>query len=314
MKVFGCSASLDLAAKICEELKISLGDIYSHTFPSQEKYIQYKENIRGKKVYLVQSLGFPANDNLMELLVAIDAARRASAAEISVVCPWICYSRAERKDKPRISIAAKLVMDMIAAAGADRILTMDLHTPALQGFSNLPMDQLYAMPVFVDYLRKNRMDNLVVVSPDEGAVKRSYAFASVLKADFAFHSKKRTGDAQIESRGLIGDVSGKNVLIYDDLLESCGTLIGVAKVCKENGAKTVTAMVAHNCITKIGIDRLKSDEFLDKLVTTDSIFCNRFDMSGDRMQILTVSGLFAEAIKRIDNSESISDLFESKGW
>lgn len=313
MKIFSGSSNEPLARAICDHLSISLGDIHLHTFPSGEKYVQLKENVRGEDVFLIQSNDHPSNENLMELLIMIDATKRASAKRITAVVPnYFFYSRQDRKDKSRTPISAKLIANLLTAAGADRILGMDFHSQQLTGFFDIPVDQLYSMPIFAEYLLKLGLKNMVIVSPDEGAVKRCSAFASHLKSSFALHSKKRTGDTSVESHGLIGDVKHKNVIIYDDLTESCGTLLEVAKACKVAGALSVTGLITHNCLTTLGEARLREDTFLDKLVVTNT--SSYLTSPQDKIEIVSVSQLFAEAIKRIHNSESISDLFEITGF
>jgi ribose-phosphate pyrophosphokinase len=312
MKIFSGTANQPLTAKICKHLGIPVGEIYHHTFPSLEKYVQIKENVRGEDVFLVQSTNYPANDNIMELLIMIDACKRASAKRITAVIPSsICYSRQDRKAKSREPISAKLIADMITCAGVNRILGLDFHSQQFGGFFNIPVDQLYAMSVFVDYIKSKNLSDLVVVSPDEGAIKRSSALASVLKSDFAFHSKKRTGDTSVDSLGLIGNVDKKNVLIHDDMIESAGTLIEVSRICKLNGASTVTGLITHNCLTEIGQDRLNNDTCLDKLILTDSsvsIYTSK------KIEIVSIAQLFSVAILRTHNNESISELFEIKGF
>ena len=312
IKIFSGTGNQPLAQKICDNLKIPLGEIYHHSFPSGENYCQIKSNIRGSDVFLIQSTNYPANDNLMQLLVMIDACKRASANRITVVIPSvICYSRQDRKDKSRTPISAKLVANMLTCAGANRILGLDFHSQQFGGFFDIPVDQLYSMPVFVEYLKQLNMKDIVVVSPDEGAVKRSSSLASVLKCGFAFHSKKRIGDTEVSSMGLVGNVSGKNVIIHDDMVESAGTLIEVAKVCKENGATSVTGLITHNCITKLGYERINNNNFLDKLVVTDSVLPTETSV---KIEIVSVAKLFSESILRTHKNESISELFEIKGF
>lgn len=318
IKIFSGGSNPTLTEKICNHIGLSVGEVYLHNFPSKEKYVQYKENIRGCDVFLVQSENSDANDNLMELLVMIDAAKRASAERITAVIPsCFFYGRQDRKDRSRTPISAKLAANIITEAGANRILGMDFHSQQLTGFFDIPVDQLYSLSVFTDYIRKNmKLDDLVVVSPDEGAVKRSSVLSSILKCGFAFNSKKRSGDTEITSRGLIGDVVDKHVIISDDLTESCGTVIEVAKLCKQNGAKSATALIAHNCITDIGIDRLSNDIYIDKFLVTNSNV-SKLQARLDKLpqfETLDISQLFGEAIKRIHVGESISGLFEIDGF
>ena len=285
-----------------------MGKIYTHTFPSGEKYSQFQENIRGEDIFLIQSLSQPANDNLMELLIMVDAARRASCGKITIVCPWLAYSRCERKDKPRVPISAKLVLDMIETAGVDRIISVDLHSPAVQGFINKPFDNLYAMPLLLKSLGKT---NIVIVAPDAGAVKRNENIAHVYHTGFAFIAKKRLNDLNVEAVGFVGDVKDKIAVICDDLAESCGTVIEASKVCKDNGAKEVWALISHPMFTEVGIQRIKNDTTLDGMITTNSIPLRE---PNDKIKVVDISSLLAEAIRRTNSNESISELFEIKGF
>src|SRR5579862_2793368 len=248
MKVFSGSSNRPLVEQICRHLRMPVGEVYLHSFPSGERYCQFKENIRGEHVFLVQSTSKPVNDNLMELLVMCDAARRASAEKISVVIPYFGYSRQERKDKPRVPISAKLVMDMIACAGATRIVTLDLHAPQEQGFTNLPVDQLSFRPALLDAVKNENIQ--CVVAPDIGAVKRAEEYASAMGVDLVIISKKRKGDSDVELKHFIGSVRRRNVLIVDDMTESGGTLVQAAKACKEKGAKNVFCAITHGCFTE----------------------------------------------------------------
>ena len=313
LKIFSGNSNKTLAEKICKHLSISLGNIYLHSFPSGESFCQIQENVRGEDVFLIQSNEYPTNEKLMELLVMIDTAKRASAERITVVVPsYFFYSRQDRKNKSRTPISAKLIANLITIAGANRILGMDFHSQQLGGFFDIPVDQLYSMPVFADYLHSINLKDIVIVSPDEGATKRSSAFASHLKCGFAFHSKKRTSDTGVASIGLIGDVKDKNVIIYDDLTESCGTLLEASGVCKNAGALSVRGLITHNCLTDTGKSRLSSDTSLYDLVVTNS---NQEPSNViPKLKVVDVSKVFADAIRRIHNSESISDLFEITGF
>jgi ribose-phosphate pyrophosphokinase len=308
MKLFSGDSNKPLAESICKHLKMPLGEIYLHTFPSQEKYVQFKENIRGEDVFLIQSLSNPTNDNLMELLVMSDAARRASCGKITIVCPWMAYSRCERKDKSRVPISSKLVLDMIESAGVDRIISVDLHSPSVQGFTNKPFDNLYAMPLLIKNLNKK---NMVVIAPDAGAVKRNEALARIYNAEFAFIAKRRVNDTDVITKGFVGDVNGKVAVICDDLAESCGTIIEASKICKSNGASEVWALISHPMFTEIGIQRIKQDTNLNGVITTNSIPLSK---TIDKIKVVDISPLLAEAIRRTNSNESISELFEIKGF
>lgn len=309
LKVFAGSASQRLAEDMCNKLRMSLGNLYLHMFPSGEHYCQYKENIRGCDVYLVQSTCNPAHARLMELLVMIDAAKRASAGRITVVAPYFGYLRQDRKTKSRTPITAKLVANMLTVAGADRVVGMDFHCDQAQGFFDIPVDHLYAAPVFIDYVSR-MYPKVVVASPDAGGIKRASSYAEILGTDFAFISKKRLNDNDVKSYGLVGDVKDRDVLLVDDMTESCGTLIEGARVLKEHGAKSVRAAVTHALLNETAMARLQSQTFLDELITTDTVYPVYIHHT---MTVLSVANLFATAIEHINQDKSITELFEIKG-
>jgi ribose-phosphate pyrophosphokinase len=317
LKLFSGTSNVPLAEKIAENLFTKLGDIYHHRFPSGETYCQFKENIRGSDVFLIQGITNPANENLMELLVMADAARRASAERITAVIPYFGYARQDRKDKSRVPISAKLVLDIIETAGIDRVVTMDLHSPQVGGFTNLPFDHLTFEPVLVNYIRSKYhslalRDSVVLMAPDVGAVKRIEKYASILKSDFGFISKKRIGDDKVELQSIVGDVKDKHVIIIDDLTESCGTLIQAADACKNNGANHVTTVVTHGCITETGVNRLENalvNKNIDEFVYSNTANIAKHTKLADRLVELDVSMVFAKAINNIHNNESVSELF-----
>lgn len=322
LKIFSGSSNLSLVEKIAANLKVPVGDVFLKEFPSGERYCQFKENIRGEHVFLVQSTSAPANDNLMELLVMCDAARRASAEKITAVIPYFGYSRQERKDKPRVPISAKLVMDMIGCAGATRIVTLDLHAPQIQGFTNLPVDQLSFKPALLSALRKEKID--CVVAPDIGAVKRAEEYASAFKVDLVVISKKRKSETDVELQHFIGDVKGRNVLIVDDLTESGGTLVQAAKACKKQKANKVYCGITHGCFSNgalthgdlanalVGWDERNQDSiapYINKLFVSNSIHFSRYVQMTGKVIPVDMSPWFAKAIKHIHNNESVSELF-----
>ncbi len=317
LKIFSGGANKKLAATIASELGLPLGEIYLHQFPSGESYCQFKENIRGDDVFLVQSITKPANESLMELLVMTDAARRASAGRITAVVPYMGYSRQDRKDKSRVPISAKLVLDLFKAAGVNRVITMDLHTPQIAGFTNLPFDHLYFEPILssvieAQYTFKIRSNELVVVAPDVGAVKRAEQYANRLFSDFAFLSKKRKSDTEVALQNFVGDVKGKIALIIDDVTESFGTLAQAAEKCKDEGAQYVIVAISHSSLTPVGFSRLKEsldNKTVDMFLASDSID-NGFDLSGlPACQEISVGRLFGEAIKCVHEHKSVSSLF-----
>lgn len=326
MRVFAGSSSVELANGINKKLSEVrnqqgevvatccppnfLGNIFLHAFPSGERYCQYKENIRGCDVYLVQSVCFPANDNLMELLLMVDAARRASAGRITAVIPYFGYSRQDRKDKSRVPISAKLVCNMLEAAGVDRIISVDLHSPQIQGFTDLPFDHLYTTPLLAEAIKNKGLTDVVVVAPDAGAIKRAEAFSRSLKSGFAFIAKKRLSDTEVEAEGFVGNVKGKVALIVDDLSESAGTITEASAQCYQRGAREVYAAVSHPLFTDTGAERLNNSRALSGLFVTNSVQV-RYDIP--KMVVMDIAPLLAEAISRVHKNESVTDLFEIKG-
>lgn len=315
LKIFSGTSNIPLADKITANLNKTVGKIYHHKFPSGETYCQFKENIRGCDVFLIQGITNPANENLMQLLVMADAARRASAERITAVVPYFGYARQDRKDKSRVPITARLVLDIMETAGIDRVVTMDLHSPQVGGFTNLPFDHLTFEPVLVDYIRSkydslDLRNNVVLMAPDVGAVKRIERYSSLLKSDIGFISKKRIGDDKVELQNIVGDIKNKHVIIIDDLTESLGTMIQAAKECKNQGAVKVICAVTHGCLTEVGFTRLKEANCIDEFIhsnTNDTWPNMRFKPSN--VTELDVSSIFAKAIRNIHLNESVSELF-----
>ena len=310
MKVFSGTANEPLAHAICDYIGIKLGKCSVQPFPDGETFVKIEENVRGEDVYVVQPTSPPTNHHLMDLFIMMDALRRASAARITVVLPFYGYARQDRKDQPRVPITAKLVANLLVAAGANRILTMDLHAQQIQGFFDIPVDHLYAAPVMYEYLRKKKLDDLVVVSPDVGGLKMAYAYSQVLEAGLAIVAKRRKNATEVESMGVIGDVRGKNVLLVDDLTETAGTLTNAADLLKKKGAKQIIACVSHAILNDVGVERLRKSK-IDELVTTDTVL--RPPIKGVKITTLPVAGLLGEAIKRIQSNSSVNSLFEFKG-
>lgn len=307
MKIFSGSSSRKLTLDICKYAFTQIGQIELSTFPSGESYCQYLENIRGEDVFLVQTFSSPVNESLMQLLIMIDAARRASAGRITAVIPYFAYSRQDRKDKPRVPISAKLIIDLLEAAGANRILTLDLHAPQIQGFTNLPLDHVSAAPIFKNELKYlSEVEDLIIISPDTGGIKRAEAFANYYSCDFGFVVKKRIDEFNVESDSIVGDVKGRYALILDDLTESCGTVIAAAKVCANNHARHVSAVITHPLINSVGWERLANSKIPAKLFVTDSVPLKHED---ERVKVISVAPLFAEAITRIHKNQSVTSLF-----
>src|ERR1700704_4004706 len=310
MKIFSGSANRELAQRICDYIGVPLGQAHISSFPDGETYVKIEENIRGRDVFIIQPTSPPTNQHLMELLIMVDAARRASADRITAVIPYFGYARQDRKDQPRVPITAKLVANLLVAAGAHRVLTMDLHAQQIQGFFDIPVDHLYAAPVMYDYLKKKELPNLVVVSPDVGGLKMAHAYSQVLEAGLAIVAKRRKNANEIESMTVIGEIRGKTILMVDDLTETAGTLTTAAKLLRRKGAKKIYACVSHALLNDLGIERLQKSN-IDELITTDSVL--RPEISGVKITTLSVAGLLGEAIKRIHSNSSVTSLFEFKG-
>ncbi len=310
MKVFSGTANEPLAHAICDYIGIKLGKCCIQPFPDGESFVKIEENVRGEDVFVVQPTSPPTNHNLMELFIMMDALRRASANRITAVLPFYGYARQDRKDQPRVPITAKLVANLLVAAGANRILTMDLHAQQIQGFFDIPVDHLYAAPVMYEYLQKKSLKDLVVVSPDVGGLKMAYAYSQTLEAGLAIIAKRRKSASEVESMGVIGEVRNKNVLIIDDLTETAGTLTKGAELLKKKGAKKIVACVSHAILNDTGIERLRKSA-IDELITTDTVL--RPAIKGVKITTLSVAGLLGEAISRIHSNSSVTSLFESKG-
>lgn len=310
MKVFSGTANEPLAKAICDYIGIELGKSTIKPFPDGETFVKIEENVRGEDVFIVQPTSPPTNHNLMELFIMMDALRRASAARITAVMPFYGYARQDRKDQPRVAITAKLIANLLVAAGANRILTMDLHAQQIMGFFDIPVDHLYAAPVMYEYLRSLSLPDLVVVSPDVGGLKMAYAYSQTLDASLAIVAKRRKSATEVESMAVIGEVRGKNVLLVDDLTETAGTLVTAAALLKRKRAKKIIACVSHAILNEVGVQRLRKS-VIDELVTTDTV--HRPAISGVRITTLSVAGLLGEAIKRIHSNSSVTSLFEFKG-
>ena len=310
--VFSGTANLPLAEKVAKYLKRPLNKIDIKHFPDGETFCQVKEGVRGKDVFVIQS-GSPApNEAYMELFVIIDALKRGSAARITAVIPYYGYARQDRKDQPRVPITARLVANLITAAGADRVLTLDLHANQIQGFFDIPLDQLHAEPVILDYIRRSRYKKPIVVSPDTGGAKTAYGYSRKLKTGLAIVAKQRTGDSTVDAFSVVGDVDGCDVIMIDDMTATGGTLSAAAKMCREQGARSVHAFVSHFPLTPKGMERLMTETQLDELVVTDTIPLRPdFDVSKlpFKLKVLSVSRLIGEAIRRIHENRSVNDLF-----
>jgi ribose-phosphate pyrophosphokinase len=309
-QVFTGNANPALAREIADYVGVPLGQATVNSFPDGETFVKINENIRGRDVYIVQPTAPPTNQNLMELLIMIDAARRASASRITAVLPFYGYARQDRKDQPRVPITAKLVANLLVASGANRVLTMDLHAQQIQGFFDIPVDHLYAAPVLYRYLSALKLENPLVVAPEVGGMKLASAYSQMLHTGLAIVAKQRTSPTSVESQYLLGDVKGKDVLMVDDLTETGGTLAAAARLVKANGARRVIAAVSHAVLSDLAHKRLQ-ESVIDELVTTNSTVIR--PIPGFKITTLSVAGLLGEAIKRIHGGESVSSLFEING-
>ncbi len=306
LKIFSGNANPTLARSITDYLGMPLGAATVTSFPDGETFVKIDENIRGHDIFIVQPTCPPTNQNLMELLIMIDAARRASATRITAVIPFYGYARQDRKDQPRVPITAKLVANLLVAAGANRILTVDLHAQQIQGFFDIPVDHLYAAPVIYKYLAEKKLENLVVVSPDVGGMKMAAAYSQMLNAGLAIVTKRRVNATTVESQYLVGEVRDKDVLLVDDLTETAGTLTSAAKLLKAEGARKIMAGVSHAVLNDLAVQRLKGSP-IDELITTDTTPART--IPDFNLTVLSVAGLLGEGIRRIHLGESVSSLF-----
>lgn len=302
--IFAGNSNLPLAKKIANNLGKDLGVLESKRFSDGEIWVKFGENIRGREVFIVQSTN-PPSDNIMELLIMLDAAKRASAKRITAVIPYFGYSRQDRKDQPRVSITAKLMANLITIAGADRVITMDLHAAQIQGFFDIPFDHLYGSSIFINNVN-SLSDNLAVVSPDVGGIKVARAYSKMLHSGFVVIDKRRLAHNQAEVMNIIGEVEGKDILLIDDLIDTAGTFVGAIKALKQKGAKRIFGAATHPMLSGPALDRLNNSD-LELLFVTDSIKID--ENISKKIKVLSASSLFAEAIIRTYNNESISSLF-----
>ena len=306
--IFSGNSNPTLADKICKYLDMPLGGADVKTFSDGEIQIEITDNVRSKDVFVIQSTCTPVNDNLVELLLMIDAFKRSSAKRITAVIPYYGYSRQDRKVAPRVPISAKLVADILTVAGANRIITMDLHAGQIQGFFNIPVDNLFAAPVLLEYMRTHFNRTLVIVSPDAGGVERARAFAKRLRADLAIIDKRRDGPNQAKAMAVIGDVEGKVAVILDDMVDTAGTLVQAADAILKKGAKSIHACCSHPVLSGPAMDRIIESK-MESLVVTDTIPLNKRAASCDKVKILSIAELVGEAIIRCHEGDSVTSLF-----
>ncbi|MDB4731119.1 ribose-phosphate pyrophosphokinase [Akkermansiaceae bacterium] len=308
MKLFTGTAHPALANGIASYLKSHLADVSVTAFPDGETFVKINENIRGEDVYIIQPTCPPTNHNLMELMIMVDAAKRSSAGRINAVIPFFGYARQDRKDQPRVPITAKLVADLLSAAGVDRVVTMDLHAAQIQGFFNIPVDHLYGKPIVIRELRERfgeNCSNLTVVSPDVGGVKIARAYSDALGARLAIVAKHRVSATEVEAMQVIGDVEGRDVVLVDDMTETAGTLCAAAEILKAGGANRIFAAVTHAVIGELGHERIENS-VIEEVITTDSTPVN----ARGKVKPVSIAPILGEAIQRIHNGESVTSLFD----
>ena len=309
MKILSGTSNLSLSRNIARQLKLKLVNTNIKTFADGEVYVEINENIRGNSVFVIQSTSTPANDNLMELLLCIDALRRSSAKNITAVIPYFGYARQDRKVVPRTSISAKLVSNLITNAGASRIVTVDLHSGQIQGFFDIPVDNLFTTPLFTRYIKKNlKNKNLICVSPDVGGVQRTRGLATKINVDLAIIDKRRLQPGKSQVMRIVGNVQNKECIIVDDIIDSGGTIVNAVDALIREGAKSVYVFVTHAVLSGEAINKIKKSK-INKLIITDSIDTIKKIKNVSKIQVLSIAPLMAEAIKRISNSTSVSSLF-----
>ena len=310
MKVLSGTSNPKLSEKIAKHLKLKLINSNIKRFSDGEIYVEVNENIRGNSIFVVQSTDNPANDNLMELLICIDALRRSSAKNITAVIPYFGYARQDRKVVPRTAIAAKLVSNLITNAGANRVLTLDLHAGQIQGFFDIPVDNLFATPIFARHIKKNiKTNDLICIAPDVGGVERTRALSRRINVGIAIIDKRRPTPGKSEVMNIVGNVKNKICVIVDDIIDSGGTIVNAAKALKNKGAKDIYAYITHAVLSSNAVDKIKKSH-VKKLVTTDSIDNSKKLKKSSKIQVVSISSMMAEAIKRISNSTSVSSLFK----
>jgi len=309
MKVLAGTSNSKLCKDIARQLKLKLVNSNIKRFADGEVYVEINENIRGNSIFVVQSTSNPANDNLMELLICIDALRRSSAKNITAVIPYFGYARQDRKVVPRTAISAKLVSNLITNAGTNRILSVDLHAGQIQGFFDIPVDNLFATPIFARYIKKIKLNNLVCVSPDVGGVERTRALSRRINSSIAIIDKRRPSPGKSEVMNIVGNVINKNCVIVDDIIDSGGTIVNAAKALKDKGAKDIYVFITHAVLSGDAVNKIEKSQ-IKKLITTDTIDNSKKIKKSKKIEVITIAPMISEAMKRISNSTSVSSLFK----
>jgi ribose-phosphate pyrophosphokinase len=308
LKIFGGRAHPALTQEICDYLNVPQGKVASYNFSDGESFCQIEENVRGSDIFVVQPTSQPVNENLMELLIMLDAFKRSSASRVTAVMPYYGYARQDKKDQPRVPITAKLVADLISKAGADRVLTMDLHAAQIQGFFDIPVDHLFAAPVLLEAIRNLAVDDPVIVSPDAGGVERARAIAKRLRASLAIVDKRRTAPNEAEVMNIIGEVDGRTAIILDDIIDTAGTLVKTVEALRAKGAAHVVAVGVHGVLSGPALDRIEQAPLAEVLITNTTPVEDKLAACG-KLRTLSVAALLGEAIRRIHENSSVSSLF-----
>ena len=309
MKILAGTSNSKLCKDIARQLKLKLVNTNIKRFADGEVYVEINENIRGNSIFVVQSTSNPANDNLMELLICIDALRRSSAKSITAVIPYFGYARQDRKVVPRTAISAKLVSNLITNAGANRILSVDLHAGQIQGFFDIPVDNLFATPIFARHIKKIKLNNLVCVSPDVGGVERTRALSRRINSSIAIIDKRRPAPGKSEVMNIVGNVVNKNCVIVDDIIDSGGTIVNAAKALKDKGAKDIYVFITHAVLSGEAVNKIQKSQ-IKKLITTDTIDNSKKIKTSKKIEVISIAPMISEAMKRISNSTSVSSLFK----
>lgn len=308
IKIFACNTAEEFTQEICDTLKLPLGKKQSFKFKNDNNFVQFEESVRGKDIYIVQTTEPPVNERVMELLITIEAARRASADKITVVLPYFMYSRSDKKDQPRVPVTAKLMAKLIETAGADRVITCDLHNPAIQAYFEINCDRLTANYLLVDYFKKKNLEDIVVVATDAGSSKKAYKYSTFLNCPMALIDKRRAdNNDNAVATNIIGDIKGKNALIFDDEISTGGTLVEAINICKKNGAKEVYAGATHGILVGDAIKKLQNSP-VKEVVVTNTVPIEE-EKRIDKIKIVSIAPLFADAIKRINEGKPLGDLF-----
>ena len=309
IKIFACPTAKEFTREVCESLGISMGEVECYKFANDNNFVQYKETVREQDIYLIQTTQPPVNERIMELLIMVDAAKRASAGRINVVLPYFIYSRSDKKDQPRVPVTARLFAELLEAAGVDRVITCDLHNPAIQAYFNIPCDRLTGQHLLQSYFDAKNIENKVVIATDAGSSKKAYKYSTYFKCPMALIDKRRSGnDDKAVAANIIGEVKGQTALIFDDEVSTAGTMVEAARILQENGAKEIYAACTHGILCGPAIDRIANSP-IKELIVTNTVPLTE-EKRIDKIKVLSIAPLFAEAIKRVHEAKPLGDLFE----